>query len=73
MTILERSPKRGEGVKTVYGFSKLCVPVRIRSQSLGVIGCRFVFRTGGVISPTQNPAYSPLSTHKPNIGQRASN
>src|SRR5205807_9517867 len=32
-------------------------PVRSRSQSLGVIGCRFVFGTGRVISPIQNPAY----------------
>jgi hypothetical protein len=37
--------------------------VRSRSQSLGVIGCRFVFRTGRVISPIQNPAYSPPPTH----------
>ena len=46
---------------TVQGYSKSGVPsthpVRSRSQSLGVIGCHFVFRMGRSISQTQNPAY----------------
>jgi hypothetical protein len=37
--------------------------VRSRTRSGGVVRCRFVFRTGRVISLTQNPAYSPPSTH----------
>ena len=34
-------------------------PVRSRTQSLGVVRCRSVFRMGLAISPTQNPAYCP--------------
>jgi hypothetical protein len=42
-------------------------PVRSRTQSEGVIGCRFVFKVGGANSPRQNPAYSPPSTHNPRL------
>jgi len=38
-------------------------PVRSRTQSDGVVRCRFVFKVGGSNSPTQNPAYSPPSAH----------
>jgi hypothetical protein len=40
-------------------------PVRSRTQSQGVVRCRFVFTRGGLNSRIQNPTYSPLSTHLP--------
>jgi hypothetical protein len=42
-------------------------PVRSRIQSQGVVRCHFVFRIGESISPTQNPAYSPPSAHRPHF------
>ncbi len=58
---LHRQAQDGLGIQEVGRTSTH--PVRSRSQSLGVIGCRFVFRTGRVISPIQNPAYAPSSAH----------
>ena len=43
-------------------------PVRNRPQSLDVVRCRFRFRMTDLISPMQNPAYSPPSTHIPTSG-----